>query len=131
MGRWLAIDYGAKRVGVALSDESGQHVFPRETIANLGSAKLIAALRQLIADEGVDRMVVGLPLTLRGERGPQAMEVQSAMEQLGEALSIPIEYEDERLSSSLADRFPNSSFSRDSLAAAAILESFLSRRRRL
>ncbi|MBI5404918.1 MAG: Holliday junction resolvase RuvX [Candidatus Kerfeldbacteria bacterium] len=129
MGRWLGIDYGAKRVGVALSDESGQHVFPRETINNLGTAKLIVALRELIAAEDVDRMVVGLPLTMRGERGPQAIEVQSAMERIGEALSIPIEYEDERLSSSLADRFSNSKFSRDSLAAAAILESFLSRRR--
>lgn len=127
MGRWLGIDYGAKRVGIAISDETGRHVFPREAIANEGLEKLAKALQALVTAEGVDQIVAGLPLTLRGERGPQAIEVQSAMEHIGEVLSVPIAYEDERLSSSLADRFTGSTFTRDSLAAAAILESHLAR----
>lgn len=129
MGKILGIDYGRERVGLAISDEAGHHVFPRQTLSNHGPQKLLAELRSVIAAENVERIVAGLPLTLRGEIGLQATEVQSAMRELSGQLGIPVEFEDERMSSALADRFPESSYSRDSLAAAAILESYLERQR--
>ncbi len=129
MGRILGLDYGAKRVGIALSDETGEHVFPRPALEGKGKRALFAALGELVKREGIEKIVVGLPLTLRGERGLQASEVQNVMCELEEALNIPVEFEDERLSSAYADRFKSSSFSRDSVAAAVILETYLERTR--
>lgn len=130
MGRVLGIDYGDKRVGVAVSDEAQQFVFTRPTLANRGKRALFRELGQLVEQEGVERIVVGLPLTLRGERGQQATAIQSVMCELEEVLSVPVDFEDERLTSSYAARFRGSSADADSIAAAAILESYLERRRR-
>lgn len=129
MGRILGIDYGGRRVGIAISDETGKHVFPRPSLEVKIKRELFAVLGELVKREGIEKIVVGLPLTLRGERGRQANEVQSVMSELEEVLSIPVEFEDERLSSAYADRFQGSSFSRDSIAAASILETYLERTR--
>lgn len=130
MGKILGLDYGAKRIGLAISDEAGALVFPRPAMLNEGEKKFFTELQQYAAAEGVERIVVGLPLTLRGEQGPQATAVKDIMSKFEEVSSLPVEFEDERLSSAFADRYVNdSSFSRDSLAAAAILESFLARRK--
>ncbi|MBI4089857.1 MAG: Holliday junction resolvase RuvX [Candidatus Kerfeldbacteria bacterium] len=130
MGRVLGLDYGEKRVGVAISDEDQEHVFTRPIILNRGKRDLFRELGQLVEQEGVERIVVGLPLTLRGERGQQATSIQSVMCELEEALTIPVDFEDERLTSAYAARFPESSAGADSIAAAAILESYLERQRR-
>ncbi|MBI4425992.1 MAG: Holliday junction resolvase RuvX [Candidatus Kerfeldbacteria bacterium] len=130
MGRILGLDYGDKRVGVAISDEAGYHVFTRPALINRGKRALFSELDQLIQAEGVERIVVGLPLTLRGERGPQATAIQSIMCELEEALSLPVDFEDERMTTAYAARFRQSSADPDSIAAAAILESYLERRRK-
>jgi len=128
VGKILALDYGSQRVGIAISDEAGQHAFPRAAVPGGDRSKLISALEKIIVSESVERIVIGLPLTLRGETGPQAAEVLAATRDFSSALNVPVDFEDERMSSSLADRYSDSSFSRDSLAAAAILESYLERR---
>lgn len=130
MGRILAIDYGERRVGIAVSDESGSFAHPRSAIENAGKKRFFEAIADLVRSEGIERIVVGLPLTLRGEVGKQAAGVQSVMHELEEVLSVPVEFEDERLTSSYADRFRGSSTDRDSIAAASILETYLERTRR-
>lgn len=130
MSRWLGIDYGSRKVGIAVSDENGQHVFPRASLRFTDHQELFDQIRGLVQTEQIDRIVVGLPLTLRGERGPQATEVQDVMCQLEEALNLPVDFEDERLTTAYAKRAHESSFDEDSLAAAAILESYLQRTRR-
>lgn len=130
MGRILALDYGERRVGVALSDDRHEHAFPRPTLEPRGKRHLFQEIEAMVRMEGVDLIVVGLPLTLRGERGPQATRIQSLMCELEEALNIPVDFEDERLTSSYAARFKGASASIDSRAAVAILESYLERKRK-
>ncbi|MBI4093285.1 MAG: Holliday junction resolvase RuvX [Candidatus Kerfeldbacteria bacterium] len=128
MGRILGLDYGQKRVGVAISDENGINVFSRPAIQNRSQRQLFGELAKLVRGEQVAKIVVGLPLTMRGERGQQAQHVQSIMCELEEYLNVPVDFEDERLTSAYADRFPSAP-SQDSVAAAALLESYLERTR--
>ncbi len=130
MSRVLAIDYGTSRVGIAVSDEAGEHSFPRPAVANTGRAAVIAALRDLIQQEGAATIVVGLPLTMRGERGPQAASVERFAAELGRAVAVRVVFEDERLTTALASRFRGATADADSVAAAAILETYLERTRR-
>lgn len=78
----------------------------------------------LIAEEQPEQIVVGLPLTMRGERGEQARETEAFVERLREAVTVPIELYDERLTTVLAGRTPSKT-SEDARAAAHLLESYL------
>lgn len=127
MSKVLAIDYGAARVGVAVSDDEGVHAFSRPAIKNTGRHALVQALRHVIDQEQVSLLVAGLPLSMDGSEGPQAKTVRTAVDELARTLQIPVQYEDERLTSSLADRFIGASTDQDSRAAAAILETYLER----
>lgn len=129
MSKVLALDYGEKRVGVAISDEHREYVFARQPLANRGKKALFAMIAEIVQHERVDLIVVGLPLTLRGERGKQATAIQEVMCELEEALHVPVDFEDERFTTSFASRFPSSRARQDSIAASAILESYLARKR--
>lgn len=127
MARSVGVDFGRRRVGLAVSDETDQHVFPRPTVVIDRLDDLQVSLRQLMKAEPFQRLVVGLPLSLSGQEGPQAKEVRAAMDQVGRQLGVPVVYQDERLTTAGADRYRQSTADRDSLAAVAILESFLER----
>lgn len=129
MGKLLGIDYGDRRVGIAVSDEDRTHAFARTAIQHTSRIALVDALKKLIAEEKIDRVIAGLPLSMSGQEGPQATAVRIAMTDICRELAIPLEFEDERLSTSFADRFRGSSHDQDSIAAAAILESYLERTR--
>ncbi len=129
VGKVLALDYGDARIGIAVSDENGEYAFPRQALQNRGRRQLIEDLRSLVHAEGVERIVAGLPLTMRGERGPQAGAIQSLMCTVEEALNVPVDFEDERLTTAFAGRFRAATADADSIAAAAILESYLERKR--
>lgn len=130
MGRVIGIDYGASRIGVAMSDESRRYVFPRKAVHHHGIGQAINGLRAVTEKEPVDLLVAGLPRSLDGTEGPQAQEVRTAVTSIATALGLPLAFEDERLTSSYADRFKGGSFEQDSIAAATILESYLERTRR-
>ena len=127
MGRILGIDYGDRRVGIAVSDETHSCAFVRRTLQNRGFTGLVADLRAIVQDENIERIVAGLPRSMDGSEGVQAEKVKKAVEKIAEALQVPAIFEDERLTTSYADRFVDSSADRDSIAAAAILESYLER----
>jgi putative Holliday junction resolvase len=78
-----------------------------------------------VADEDAERVVVGLPLTLRGERGEQAVETEQFVEALRAAVSVPVESFDERFTTALAAGAPASRAPEDARAAAHLLESYL------
>lgn len=99
-GRILAIDYGERRVGLALSDELGIIASGIGTLGN--DASLLPQLVRLVEDRGVAGIVLGLPLTLRGEQGDVARNVQAFAEQLRAAVSLPVQLIDERFTSSMA-----------------------------
>ncbi len=118
----LALDYGAARIGVAMGDTLQHIAFPRGVIAAKTAFADIAAL---CGAENVELIVVGLPLTLQGEVGHQAKDVQGFAEALRAATGIEVRFVDERLTSSEAvARARESGRSIDEIAAVIILETF-------
>ena len=97
----LALDYGAARTGVAVSDPTGTLARPVGVVERVGTPAGFERLLQVIREEGPESVVVGLPLTLRGEHGDQARETTAFVETLQAALAIPVETYDERFTSVL------------------------------
>ncbi len=100
--RVLAIDFGERRIGLAISDELGIIASGIGILLNDGTA--VAGIASLVSERGVARIIVGLPLTLSGERGTAVRMVEAFTTQLSAAISIPIELVDERFTSSLAQQ---------------------------
>jgi putative holliday junction resolvase len=128
MSRIMALDYGAARCGVALSDPSGTLATPLPVVERAGTRKGLTRLAEVISSSGAERVVVGLPLTLAGEEGPQAAETRDFVERLRRRVQVPIELYDERLTTVQAERSGGSADA-DSRAAAHLLEAFLDSRR--
>jgi putative Holliday junction resolvase len=122
--RTLALDYGAARTGVAVSDPTGTVVRPVGVIDRAGSEAGIDRVRELVHELHVERVVVGLPLTLRGERGLQAIETDAFVVTLRAALDVPVEVFDERFTTALALRTPAAA-PEDARAAAHLLTGYL------
>jgi len=114
----LALGYGSARTGIAVSDPTGTVARPVGVAERVGTPGGLARLLGTIRAEQPERIVVGLPLTLRGEHGAQARETMAFVETLRDALEIPVETYDERFTSSLAG-------GDDARAAAYILTSYL------
>jgi putative holliday junction resolvase len=121
----LALDYGAARTGVAVSDATGTLARPVCVIERAASEAGLRRLAELVVEEGAERVVVGLPLTLRGERGAQAVETERFMEALRRVVSVPVDAFDERFTTALAASAPPSRAGEDARAAAHLLESYL------
>jgi putative Holliday junction resolvase len=144
----LAIDYGKKRLGLALSDEFGVTSRPYATWTRTNRRRDLARLRELVRQEGVHLIVVGLPLHLNGAPSEMSVEAKSFAARVEKALGLPVEMMDERLSSweaheTLADASSSHRARRDSsgrpekkkktplddIAAAIILRDYLDRAR--
>lgn len=119
----LALDYGSARTGVAVSDPTGTVARPVTIVERAGSDAGFARLLDVIAAEEPELVVVGMPLTLRGEHGEQARETAAFVDRLRAATELPVETYDERFTSVLAG-------GDDARAAAHLLASFLERRAR-
>ena len=98
MGRALGIDFGTKRVGLALSDRSNIIASPYKTLNYVSEKNLITQLETIISKNDIEILVLGLPINMKGEDTAQTMKVRNFKEILS-TLRIPIVYEDERLSS--------------------------------
>ena len=127
--RILALDYGSARTGVAVSDASGTLARPvcviRKAMTEAGLAKVV----QLVSEHEAECVVVGLPLTLRGEHGKQADETQLFVAALRELVTVPVETADERFTTALAQRTGGKA-PEDAVAAAHLLQSWLDREAR-
>ena len=123
----LALDYCAARTGVAVSDPTGTLARPLEVVERAASETGLARIAALIEAEGAERVVVGLPLTLRGERGEQAAETERFVELLRGVAAVPVEALDERFTTALAGRARGSAAPEDARAAAHLLETYLAR----
>ena len=123
----LAIDYGRARTGLAVSDATGTLARPLGVVERAGGADGMRRLVQRIEDEHAELVVVGLPLTLRGGEGEQARETLAFVDRLRRRLTVPVETYDERFTTTLAGRTPGSRHGDDALAAAHLLEGFLTR----
>lgn len=134
MGAVLAIDFGTKRLGVAVSDRERSFVFARETITRTTPERDLAALAEVARDDGVDLVVVGLPLNADGSEGPMAKAAREFAARLTAVLGLGTTFADERYTSIEADeklreRFPRDTRKRkalrDRVAATLILRTWL------
>ena len=132
MKRILCLDYGEKRIGLALSDPLKIIAYPYKTIINFGLKNLKHEIKKIIASETVESMVIGLPIGLNGKDTIQTQKVREFRLQILD-LNIPIYFEDERLSSLAAAKSMKlekikTGFNKgmiDKRAAAIILQQFL------
>ncbi len=135
--RILAIDYGQKRVGLALSDRLGITAQPFKTIINQSREELIDELAEIIKANDVTEVVIGLPLHMNGTEGERAEKSRVLAAELETALNIPVYLQDERLSSAEVEKVMLAGdlsrrkrrAKRDKLAASIILRTYLAKRK--
>jgi putative Holliday junction resolvase len=120
----MALDYGLARTGVAVSDPSGTIARPLGVVERAHTQGGLDRIAELVSDEQVERVVVGLPLTLRGERGEQARASEQFAAQLRKKLGVPVVLFDERFTTDLAQQV-DSATELDARAAAHLLSSYL------
>ena len=120
----LALDYGSARTGVAVSDPTGTVARPLGVVERAASESGLERLAAIVRDERPDCVVVGLPLTLRGERGAQAEETEAFVSALRGVTEVPIESFDERFTTKLAEAQPSEA-PPDAVAAAHLLSTYL------
>lgn len=131
--RYLAIDLGDKRTGLAVGDDETGVVTPAGAIEIGSGPRLLEAILEAIEEHGPDAVVLGMPLNMDGTEGPQAKRARELGRDLGERTDRPVHYQDERLTSFAADQalarsgrtHRQKKERRDALAAAAILRDFL------
>ena len=116
--RILALDFGRARTGVAVSDPTGELARPLTVVREAATSTGMAQLAAIVAEQNAEKVVVGLPLTLKGERGEQARETERFVEALRTRLAVPVELFDERFTSTIAQ-------GDDAKAAAHLLSDYL------
>jgi len=133
MSRYLGIDYGTKRIGIAISDGLGLTARPLDVVTR---RDLPEFLRVLVEEHTIDQVVVGLPTALGGHEGESAAGARALAEEVGEILGVPVEMIDERFTSRMAEsalleggmKRRQRKETVDKVAAAIILQTFLDRR---
>jgi putative Holliday junction resolvase len=120
--KYLGIDYGTKRVGLATSDEDGSFAFPKEIVSTDGAVDHIV---KLVTQENIGAVVVGESLASNGQENDVVSETRSFAKKLEAKISIPVSFIREDFSSFEAHRYQTKKGSRDDSAAAVILQRFL------
>ncbi len=132
-GRVLAVDYGSKRIGLAISDPLRIFAKPLKVIPNQGFKHTLAELRATLAEHEVTLLICGMPYAIEGGDTPKTTETKAFMAKLAAALEIPVLPQDERYSSAEAERelirlgydWTKRRGIQDAMAAALILKSYL------
>jgi len=133
-GKYLAIDYGDKRVGVAVSDFNKEIAFPREFLTYTGEKNLIDQLQRICEEEQISKIILGLPIMMDGTLGDRAKKTQLFYDKLKSAFPhISIEFFDERLSTEFAVKSlrgqgikdKDQKGKRDAMSAHIILQNYL------
>ena len=122
--KYLGIDYGDKRIGVAISDPQGRVAFPRQVVFNSGE-KTLKDLKKIVEDEQVSRIVIGLPQLPGVGETDQTKKVRNFAEALGKVVAIGVDFGDELLTTRLVEKGPIKQEHTDASAAALILQSYL------
>lgn len=131
--RYLSIDLGGKRTGLAVGDDSTGIVTPLEVVTTAKPEPRLREIQRVIDQQGPDAMVIGLPLNMDGSEGPAAAAARAFGDTLRDRTGIDVRFHDERLTSHAADQamartgltHGGKKARRDALAAAVILRDFL------
>jgi putative Holliday junction resolvase len=131
-----ALDLGARRIGIAVTDADGMSVHPLRTIDRRSLGADLQAIRQAIGSRQLECLVVGLPVNMDGSEGPMARHARNFAARLGKAFGLEVKLQDERLSSFEAESRLKNAMGRgnkkhaiDAVAAAVILEGYLESQR--
>lgn len=135
--RVLGIDFGAKRIGLAVSDPLGYTAQGIQTLLNKGREQILQDLAGICGNYSITEIVVGLPINMNGTFGPKAKEVLDLVSDLEKTLNLPVKTLDERLSSRQAERLmieeglshQKKKLQSDRLAATLLLQSYLESKR--
>jgi putative Holliday junction resolvase len=131
MSRILSVDFGEKRIGLAISDELKVIAKPYKTIENRGKKYVINQLINICRNFDIEKLIVGLPKSLSGKEGIQAEKVKNFAKFLTEKIKLPIVLEDERFTTEEAEKFlegeslRKKTMRKDQLAAFYILQNYL------
>jgi putative Holliday junction resolvase len=117
----LALDYGGKRIGIAISDPSQTVAFPRKTLEGCSMEEVLKEVKTLIQEESVGEILLGWPLNMQGEKTKQTDKTQTFSDALKAHFQLPIALWDERLTSVQAERTGGD----DAVAAQILLQNYL------
>ncbi|MDA0366482.1 MAG: Holliday junction resolvase RuvX [Chloroflexi bacterium] len=124
--RWLGVDFGEIRVGLAICDPDERIAVPLEVVA---ASAAFPAIRSIVERDYVRGIVIGLPLLPSGDEGETAGRARRLGDRIARALDMPVEYEDERLTTVVAEQMTMRRGPSDDLAATIMLQQFIDRRR--
>ena len=125
--RYLGIDYGTKKIGLALSDDGGKIAFAHSILANTGEHQAMQSIRTLIQKEKVERIIIGMPSWSGKEESVVVTGIRELASKLTQKCALPVEYENELLTTRIAESQISGAKDADAAAAAVILQSYLDR----
>ena len=128
--RYLGIDYGSKRVGIAVSDAYGKIAFPKTTFYNRGNQYLFDQLKSFIKEESTVKIIVGLPIGLDGKDSDQTKIIRKFADKLKQEIGVPVDFENEMFTSHMVVEQGVKKEHTDQAAAAVILQSYLDKQNR-
>lgn len=128
--KYLGIDYGSKRVGIAVSDAYGKIAFPKKIFYNRGNKYLFDQLKSFIKEEGVVKIIVGLPIGLDGKDTDQTKIIREFVDKLKQEIGVPVDFENEMFTSRMVEQSGVKKERTDQAAAALILQSYLDKQNR-
>jgi len=130
--RLLGIDYGTKRIGIAMTDEGGRMAFPKATLAN--DRYFFQSLRDLVESGNVEKIIIGESLNRDGKPNEIMLKIRELAEKIERELGVEVGYEDERYSSEAAKRLQGDDFYKnnmvDASAATIILNGYIDRHKK-
>ncbi|MEK7148787.1 MAG: Holliday junction resolvase RuvX [Patescibacteria group bacterium] len=126
--RYIGIDYGSKRIGIAVSDEDGWIAFPREVIEGGDDERVFRRIGDIVKQENVGCVVVGLPIPFGGGSSKQTEDIRMFAEHLSELVQLPVELENEVLTSRMGEKEGVRKEDLDKASAALILQSYLDKK---
>lgn len=126
--RMIGIDFGERHIGLATADDRVPIAVPLATVDAAGDP--VTRIEEAVREQGAQAVIFGLPLSLSGAEGPQAQRVREIAAALAARVDIPIEFQDERLTSAQAERAKGPKGARrDAIAASILLQAYLDQRR--
>ena len=123
----LGIDFGSKKIGIAITDEAGKMAFPHQVVPN--DADFLKYVEELVAERGIEEIVIGHSLDNNGQPNQIHAAIKDFMGDIGLSLGIPVQLEPEQYSTQQALHIQGRTSQTDAAAAAIILDSFITRRK--